>query len=238
MSIYIIADLHLSFNEPKPMSIFGNNWENHYDKIKNDWISKVKEKDTVLLLGDFSWAMHLRDTLKDFEYINLLPGKKVLLRGNHDYWWTTKKKMEDFLKENNIGNIEFLQNNSIEIENKIFCGSRGWTLANTETENSKKMITRECQRLELSIQDAISKIKDGQEIIVCLHYPPIIKANLQNNEMTDFFKILKKYNIKRCFYGHLHGTSINEAVIGETFGINLKLVSADGLNFKLLQFDS
>lgn len=235
MSIYIIADLHLSFNAPKPMSIFGSNWENHYDKIKKDWISKVKEQDTVLLLGDFSWAMHLKDTLKDFEYLNSLPGKKVLLRGNHDYWWTTKRKMEDFLKENKIENIEFLQNDSIEIENKIFCGSRGWTSANTETENSKKMINRECLRLELSIQDALSKQKDGQEIIVCMHYPPIVKANFENNEMTEFIRILKKYDIKRCFYGHLHGTSINEAVTREAFGVKLQLVSADGLNFKLLK---
>lgn len=235
MSIYIIADLHLSFNEPKPMSIFGNNWENHYNKIKKDWCSKVQSEDTVLLLGDFSWAMHLKDTLKDFKYLNSLPGKKILLRGNHDYWWTTKKKMEDFLKENNIENIEFLQNNSIEIEDKIFCGSRGWTLVNTETENSKKMITRECLRLELSIQDALSRQKTKQEIIVCLHYPPITKTNLTNNEITDFMKILKKYNIKRCFYGHLHGTSINEAVTGETLGINLQLVSADKLNFNLLK---
>lgn len=235
MSIYIIADLHLSFNDPKPMSIFGSNWENHYDKIKKDWISKVKEEDTVLLLGDFSWAMHLKDTLKDFEYLNSLPGKKVLLRGNHDYWWATKRKMEDFLKENKIENVEFLQNDSIEIENKIFCGSRGWTLANMETENSKKMINRECLRLELSIQDALSKCKEGQEIIVCLHYPPIVRANLENNEMTEFMKTLKKYDIKRCFYGHLHGTSINEAVTGTAFGVEMQLVSADGLNFKLLK---
>ena len=238
MSIYIIADLHLSFNDPKPMSIFGNNWNNHEEKIKIDWLSKVREQDTVLLLGDFSWAMHLKDTLKDFEYLNSLPGKKIMLRGNHDYWWSTKASMEKFLKENNISNIEFLQNNSIEIEDKIFCGSRGWTLTNTETENCKKMIDRECTRLELSIQDALLKRKEGQEVIVCMHYPPIVKANQMNNELTDFVKILKKYDIKRCFYGHLHGTSINEAVRGDIFGINMELVSADGLNFKLLKLEN
>ena len=238
MSIYVIADLHLSFNEPKPMSIFGNNWENHEEKIRNDWEKTVSNDDTVLLLGDFSWAMHLKDTLKDFEYINSLPGKKIMLRGNHDYWWTTKKRMEQFLQENNIKNVQFLQNNSIDIENKIICGTRGWTLANPETENSRKMISRECIRLELSIQDAISKCKENQEIIVCMHYPPILKANLINNEINDFIRILKKYNIKKCFYGHLHGTSINDAVRDNVLGINFELVSADGLDFKLLKLEN
>ena len=237
MSIYVIADLHLSFNDPKPMSIFGSNWENHEEKIRQDWTRKVRDEDTVLLLGDFSWAMHLRDTLKDFEYLNSLPGRKILLRGNHDYWWATKASMDNFLIENNIKNIEFMQNNSIEVENKIVCGTRGWTLANTDTENSKKMINRECIRLELSIQDALSKCTNGQEVIACMHYPPIIKSNIATNEMTDFIRIMIKYDIKRCFYGHLHGTSINEAVKGDVFGVNLELVSADGRNFELLKLD-
>lgn len=237
MSIYIIADLHLSFNRPKPMSIFGENWENHEEKIKKDWLKKVSKDDTVLLLGDFSWAMHLQDTFKDFEYLNNLPGKKIMLRGNHDYWWNTITSMQKFLQESNFKNIEFLQNNSIEVENKIICGTRGWTLANVDSENSKKMIQRECIRLELSIKDAIEKCENEEEIIVCMHYPPILKANILNNEMTDFVRILKKYNISKCFYGHLHGTSINEAVRGETFGIDFNLVSADGLDFKLLKLE-
>ena len=166
MAIYVIADLHLSFNDPKPMSIFGTNWKNHEEKIKKDWISKVKNDDTVLHLGDFSWAMHLNETLKDFEYLNSLPGKKILLRGNHDYWWTTKTKMERFIKESGFENISFMQNDSIEIENKIFCGTRGWSLLNTETDNSRKIISRECIRLELSIQNALSKYQEGKEIIV------------------------------------------------------------------------
>ena len=237
MSIFVIADLHLSFNDPKPMSIFGTNWKNHEEKIKKDWISKVKNDDTVLLLGDFSWAMHLNETLKDFEYLNSLPGKKILLRGNHDYWWTTKTKMEKFIKESGFENIAFMQNDSIEIENKIFCGTRGWSLLNTETDNSRKIISRECIRLELSIQNALSKYQEGKEIIVCMHYPPILKTNIEKNEFSDFFRILKKYNIKKCFYGHLHGTSIKEALEGDVLGIELHLVSADGLDFKLLKFE-
>ena len=237
MAIYVIADLHLSFNDPKPMSIFGTNWKNHEEKIKKDWISKVKNDDTVLDLGDFSWAMHLNETLKDFEYLNSLPGKKILLRGNHDYWWTTKTKMERFIKESGFENISFMQNDSIEIENKIFCGTRGWSLLNTETDNSRKIISRECIRLELSIQNALSKYQEGKEIIVCMHYPPILKTNIEKNEFSDFFRILKKYNIKKCFYGHLHGTSIKEALEGDILGIELHLVSADGLDFKLLKFE-
>lgn len=231
MAIYTIADLHLSFNENKPMDIFGSNWNGHADKIRNNWLKKVTSSDTVVLPGDFSWSMYLKDTAKDFEYLNSLPGRKILLKGNHDYWWTTLASMNKFLKEKNIENIEFLLNNSYLIENKIICGTRGWAI--TDTDNSKKMIKRECNRLELSILEGIKNFGDNKEIIVFMHYPPILKQNLDANEMTDFMKILKKYDIKRCYYGHLHSTSIKDAVEGEIFGINLKLVSADGLNFEL-----
>ena len=231
MSIYAIGDLHLSFVNPKPMNIFGNNWNNHEEKIKLDWISKVKEEDTVVLPGDFSWAMNLKDTKKDFEYINNLPGRKIMSKGNHEYWWTTVTNIKKFLKENNFSNIDFLYNNSIEVEDKLICGTRGWNL-NLESETSNKIITREEIRLENSIQDAINKNLD-KEIIVFMHYPPIIKQNLN----TGFFKILKKYNIKRCYYAHLHGNSIKEALNGVYDGIEFKLVSADGLDFKLLKID-
>ena len=232
MSIYTIGDLHLSFKNPKPMNIFGENWENHEERIKIDWISKVKEEDTIIHPGDFSWGMKLEDTIPDFEYLNSLPGKKILLKGNHEYWWTTITNMKKFLKENDFNNIDFLQNNSIVVENKIICGTRGWTLNNIETENSKRILAREAIRLELSIKDAISKTENEEkEIIVFMHYPPIIKQVLH----TDFFKILKKYNIKRCYYAHLHGKSLEEAVQGNIGGIEFKNVSADGLNFKLLK---
>lgn len=231
MSIYAIGDLHLSFANPKPMNIFGNNWDNHEEKIKLDWISKVKKEDTVVLPGDFSWAMNLKDTKKDFEYINNLPGRKIMSKGNHEYWWTTVTNIKKFLEENNFSNIDFLYNNSIEVENKLICGTRGWNL-NLESKASNKIITREELRLEISIQDAINKNLD-KEIIVFMHYPPIIKQNLN----TGFFKILKKYNIKRCYYAHLHGNSIREALNGVYNGIEFKLVSADGLDFKLLKID-
>lgn len=231
MAIYTIADLHLSFNENKPMDIFGNNWNGHTEKIKENWLKKVEVSDTVILPGDFSWSMYLEDTVKDFEYLNSLPGRKILLKGNHDYWWTTITSMNKFVEENHFENINFLLNNSYLVEDKIICGTRGWAI--TDTENSSKMIKRECNRLELSILYGIEKFGNDKEIIVFMHYPPILKQNLQENKMTDFMKMLKKYNVKRCYYGHLHSTSINDAVEGEVFGVNLKLVSADGLNFNL-----
>lgn len=249
MSIYVIGDMHLSFENPKPMNIFGENWANHEEKIKQDWLAKVKPEDTVIHPGDFSWAMNLKDAKKDFKFLNSLPGRKILLKGNHEYWWTTVTNMKNFLQENNFKTIDFLQNNSFVVENKIICGTRGWTLNNLETENSKKVLAREALRLELSLKDAVDKKeqlkkstesnnKDWQEIqepeiIVFMHYPPIIKQNFN----TEFMKILQKYNIKRCYYAHLHGKSINDAIEGKVQGIEFKLVSADGLGFKLLKVD-
>ena len=229
MAIYVIADLHLSFSQDKPMSIFGENWEGHSEKIKNNWISKVKPEDTVVLPGDFSWAMYLQDTYKDFEYLNSLPGKKLLLKGNHDYWWTTVTNMRNFLEENKFKNIDFIYNNSYLVENKILTGTRGWNLL--DTENSSKMIKRESIRLQLAIEDGIKKYGDDKEIIVFMHYPPISNTN----KKSEFLKILKQYDIKRCYYGHLHGKSHQDAVEGLVDGIEFKLISADYLNFDVIK---
>lgn len=233
MSIYIIGDLHLSFREDKPMSIFGKNWENHSEKIKEDWIKKVKEKDTVFLAGDFSWATYLEDTYEDFSYLNKLPGKKILLKGNHDYWWTTLTSMRRYLQEKEIENIEFLFNNSFEVENKIFVGTRGWALL--DSENSNKMIKRESARLELSIQNAIEQYGNEKEIIAIMHYPPISNSSMKNEYTYEskFLEVMKKYNIKRCYYGHLHGASHKDAIEGKIEGIEFKLISGDYLDFKL-----
>lgn len=233
MSIYTIGDLHLSFKENKPMDIFGDNWENHEEKIKEDWIKKVKEEDLVVLPGDFSWAMYLSRTDEDFRYLNQLPGKKLLLKGNHDYWWTTLKSMRNFIEENNFENIDFIYNNSYEYEDTVIIGTRGWSL--TDDSEDKKMIKREAIRLELSIQDALNKYGDDKEIMAFMHYPPISRTNLDKNEANEFIRIMQKYDIKQCYYGHLHGNSIEEAIEGKHFGIEFKLVSADGLDFKLLK---
>lgn len=213
------------------MSIFGDNWKNHEEKIKKDWEEKVKENDLVILPGDFSWSMYLKDTIEDFTYLNSLPGKKLLLKGNHDYWWATLSSMRKFLKENNFKNIDFIYNNSYEYEGKIIVGSRGW--AQGEDEETRRILKREAIRLELSIKDGIERFGEGKEIIAFMHYPPISYHDIEKNIMNDFIKILKKYNVKRCYYGHLHSTSIKEAVEGIHFGIDFNLVSADGVDFKL-----
>ena len=235
MAIFVIADLHLSFNQDKPMDIFGENWIGHEKKIEKDWIKKVKENDLVILPGDFSWETYLEDTRLDFEFLNKLPGKKLLLKGNHDYWWSTITSMRKFLNENNFENIDFLYNNSYEYENKIICGTRGWSI--TDAEMDKKLINRELIRLELSLKDGITNFGDEKEKIVFMHYPPITKAKIITNQEAEFVELMKKYNVKRCYYGHLHGTSIHDAIEGEIEGIQFKLVSADGLDFKLLRID-
>lgn len=239
MAIYAIGDLHLSFHENKPMDIFGENWKGHEEKIKQDWINKVKETDLVVIPGDFSWSTYLKDTYEDFKYLNSLPGKKLLLKGNHDYWWTTLKSMRNFLKENSFENIDFIFNNAYEFENYIIAGTRGWS--QTEEEN-EKFLNRETQRLEMSLKQAkeiqekkLQEENIEKEIIVFMHYPPITNTQVEKKEETSFIKTMKKYNIKKCYYGHLHGTAIKEAVEQEYQEINFKLVSADILDFKLLR---
>ena len=231
MSIYAIADLHLSFNHPKPMDIFGNNWENHAVKIKDDWIKNVKDQDTVLIPGDFSWETYLEDTYKDFEFLDKLPGRKILLKGNHDYWWTTLTNIQNYLKENHFDTIDILFNNSYEIENYIIAGARGWDYTKQE---DRKIIEREIGRLELSLKDAKRKCQD-KEIIVCMHYPPISKNYLENEFERKIIYLLKEYNVKKCIYGHLHGTSHTQAITGIKEGIEFNIVSADYLNFELFK---
>ena len=193
MSIYVIGDLHLSFNTQKPMDIFGENWTGHEEKIKRDWLQKVKDEDLVVLPGDFSWETYLENTKKDFEYLNILPGKKILLKGNHDYWWTTITSMRKFLKENNFENIDFLYNNSYEFENKILCGTRGWSI--TDEETNEKLINRELIRLELSLQDGVNKYGTDKEIIVFMHYPPITKAKIITGQEAKFVELMRKYKV-------------------------------------------
>ena len=233
MAIYVIADLHLSLNTDKPMDIFGINWENHTEKIKKDWIEKVKETDTVLIPGDFSWETYLEDTYKDFEFLDSLPGRKILLKGNHDYWWTTLTNIRNYLKENNFNTIDILFNNSFEFENFIVTGTRGWDYTKS---NERKIIEREIGRLELSLKDAKKKSED-KDIIVCMHYPPISKNYLDNEFERKILYLLKEYNVKRCIYGHLHGTSHSGAITGVVEGIKFDLVSVDYLDFKLMNLD-
>lgn len=229
MAIYAISDLHLSFDQNKPMSVFGEIWENHVDKIKENWIKQVKEEDLVLLPGDFSWAMRLEDTFHDFSFLQELPGEKVLLKGNHDYWWNTLTKMRKFLQENQFSKVDFLYNNSYCKEDTIVVGTRGWTLGDNDEENTR-ILKREVERLKLSLEDGIKKYGTEKEILVCMHYPP-----LKDNQITDFVKVMMDYPVKKCIYGHLHGVSQRFVVEGEYYGIDFKMVSCDYTNFKLIK---
>ena len=229
MAIYTISDLHLSLGMNKPMDIFGDNWENHDKKIRSNWIKKVKEEDLILLPGDFSWAMYIQDAKKDFEYLNELPGTKLLLKGNHDYWWESLKRMREFLKENNFSNIDFIYNNSYIWENKIIVGTRGWS---EQEENPEKIIRRENLRLEMSIKDGLQRFGEDKEIIVCMHYPPF---NGYTKEELNLVKTMKKYNAKICIYGHVHGEVGKDAKQGMIDGIRFIMASSDQTNFDLIK---
>ena len=191
----------------------------------------IAPEDTVVLAGDFSWGMNLQQAEADFAFVHKLPGKKILLKGNHDYWWSTVTSMRKFIKEQGFENIDFLYNNSYEYNGYIIAGARGLSL--TDEAKDEKFINRELNRLELSLEDGINKFGKDKEIIVCMHYPPIISKKLNNNEDLKFVNLMKKYNVKKCLYGHLHASSIKDAVEGTIEGIEFKLVSIDGLDFKV-----
>ena len=233
MSIYVIGDLHLSFSTDKPMDIFGDNWEDHTEKIKENWLKKVTENDTVILPGDFSWATYLEETYKDFEFLNSLPGKKILSKGNHDYWWTTVTSMKRFLKENGFNNIDFLYNSAFLVENKIITGTRGW-INSWKSQENFKILKRENERLKISINKGINEFGTDKEIISFIHYPPFYKESIIPDEI-NFSKTLKDFGIEKCYYAHLHGESHKDAIEGNVNGIDYKLISSDYLKFDLLK---
>ena len=226
MAIFAISDLHLSLNGEKPMDIFGSKWDNYVEKMANNWNSVVTEDDLVIIPGDISWAMYLQDTTKDLEYINNLNGKKVLIRGNHDYWWTTLNKMEKFILENKFDTISFLKNTAFIWEDTAICGTRGWNIADeNSSEDDKKIYQRERQRIVLSLEDA--RMQKPKSIIVAMHYPP--KEN--NSVSSGFMDILENYNVEQCIFGHLHGGSHKNAPAGDESGIKLRLVACDYTDF-------
>lgn len=223
MSLFAIADLHLSLGTDKPMDIF-KGWTDYVARLKSNWEKLITDNDTVVIGGDISWAMKLEETYEDFKFINALPGKKIFVKGNHDYWWQTKKKIEDYLKLNNLNTISILFNNAYELDNYAVCGTRGW-FYDAEADADKKIINREAGRLRTSIEAAI---KTGREPIVFLHYPPVF----QDRECEEIMSVLLEYKIGRCCYGHLHGGgAFKYAVNGNYRGIEMRLVSGDYLGF-------
>ena len=222
MSLYAIADLHLSLSSGKPMNIFPG-WDNHVERLEKNWQTTVSLDDTVVVPGDISWAINFEEAKADFDFINRLNGHKVIMKGNHDYWWNSMAKMNRFLEENGFDTITIVHNNYYPYGEYGICGTRGW-IKDTEEPADAKVLAREAGRLETSIKAALA---DGKKPIVFLHYPPIF-ANDYNREILD---VLFRYDIKTCYYGHLHGNAHRYAVCGEVDGINYQLIAGDFVQF-------
>ena len=219
MSIFTISDLHLSLGTDKPMEIFG--WDNYVSRIESNWKRLVKDEDTVVIPGDFSWALKLEESLEDFKFLNSLPGKKLLLKGNHDLWWSTVKKVNEFFAKNKIDTVELVFNNAVVVEDFAVCGTRGWLFSGAE--DDKKIIDREAGRLRRSLEEAV---KTGKEPIVFTHYP----VAYGEENCKELLEVLKEFDVETVYYGHIHGNGFNNA-IPEFDGIKLKLVSSDCINF-------
>ena len=228
MKVYCISDLHLSLTCNKPMDIFGPVWEDYWEKIVKDWKEKVTNEDIVLIAGDISWAMKLDDAICDIKEINKLPGKKVFIRGNHDYWWKSLSAIRSALPEN----CYVIQNDSVKIGNFVFCGTRGWAVPESDVVNDedKKMLNREEQRLELSLKNASQKINNNDTLICLIHYPPF-NSKLEGSIFTN---ILEKYKVKKCVYGHLHGANSRGILFFVKNNVEYYLTSCDKVNNQLV----
>lgn len=217
MAIFALSDLHLPLGIDKPMDVFGGRWDNYVERIEYEWKKAVSEEDFVIINGDFSWATYLDEALEDFRFLESLPGKKLISKGNHDYWWETLTKMNDFLEKNAISGVTFMQNNAVLCDGVAVCGAKGWISPKDRSfkKEDEKIYRREKMRLEASLK-AASELSDT--IIAALHFPPD----------EEYLKIIDKYNVHRCVFGHLHGKR------AEDFKISHKkctLVSADFLKF-------
>ncbi len=226
MAIFIIGDLHLSFSTDKPMDIFGEHWFRHYDKIKEDWNLKVGDNDSVILAGDSSWAMNLKEFDADMDFINSMKGKKYFVKGNHDYWWTSLKKMKE-----RYDNVEFIHNNSFVVENKVIVGTRGWDYYPDEPCDSEnnKIFFRECERLKNSIK-TVDKNNKLEKICV-LHYPPF-----RQKTKTMMNSVIEEAGIKKVYFGHVH-SNFDTIRTGIVDGVEYNMISADYIDFKLRKIE-
>ena len=233
MSIFVIADLHLDTqSNQKSMEVFGNRWINYVYKIQKNWKRLVSENDTVIIPGDISWALNLSEAIPDLQWIESLPGQKILMKGNHDFWWSTGSKMSKMFEEQNISSIRLLSNNALEVEDYIIAGSRGWFTDRsmqtaTQTVDYQKIINREVIRLKMSLDQA-KKLQEenGKEILVFLHFPPIWSDFV----CDEILNLLAEYGIKRCFFGHIHSCYTAPASFVHN-GIEFRMISADYLDF-------
>ncbi|MBR4406862.1 MAG: metallophosphoesterase [Clostridia bacterium] len=231
MKIFAISDLHLSFGSNKPMDVFGGHWENYLEKITEDWNKKVSDEDVVLIAGDISWAMKLEDTKEDFEFLGKLKGHKVIIRGNHDYWWSSISAVRSVLPEK----VYAIQNDAIKFGDYIICGTRGWTVpeAEFETPHDEKIYKREVIRLELTLQTAKRLQTNNEKIICMLHYPPT-NTRRQPNEMTA---LIEKYGVSSVVFGHLHGKKVRADLTYTYNNITYHLTSCDLLQNTLVEIE-
>ena len=222
MALYAIGDLHLSFGVDKPMDVFGGRWEGYVDKLR-EGLSVITDEDTTVLLGDLSWALDLEGAREDFAFIAQIPGRKIILKGNHDYWWSTARKFELFCKENGFENLFVLHNNCHFYGDVALCGTRGWFYEEDRQGSHDELVfRRELGRLETSLQAA-----GDREKICFLHYPP----KYHGYECPEILQMLQKYGVKQCYYGHLHAESMRLAFLGRSHDVDFSLVSADYVNF-------
>ena len=223
MALYAIGDTHLSLACDKPMDVFGGRWDGYVDKLREGFQATVSPEDTVVVCGDVSWGMSLEEAKADFAFLNALPGgRKLLLKGNHDYWWTTASKMKAFFKENGFATLDILHNNCHFYGEAALCGTRGWFYEEDRGEHSAKIFNRELIRLEASLKAA------GEREKLCfLHYPPLY----QGYRCQEIIDLLERYSVKLCCYGHLHGGSHRLAVTGQRGDVEYRLVAADYVGF-------
>lgn len=222
MALYAIGDPHLSLGSSKPMDVFGGAWVGYVEKLKRGF-EGICEEDTVVLCGDISWGMSLSESAEDFDFLDSLPGQKIILKGNHDYWWATASKMERFFRERGISSIRILHNNCHAYGAYALCGTRGWFFEEDMKKQNQKVFNRELLRLETSLKAA------GEREIICfLHYPPCY----QGYRCEPILALLEAYHVSRCYYGHLHGPSHRLAMQGEQNGVKYRLISADYVNFR------
>lgn len=229
MNVYAISDLHLSFDADKPMDIFGESWEGYIEAIKQDWLSKVKEDDIVLLAGDLSWAMTQEEAQKDIDFVASLSGNKVIIKGNHDYWWKSISRLRDILPPK----FYALQNDSVKIGNIVICGTRGWTCpeGNNLTPQDRKIYEREALRLEMSLKGMERLKNEGDTAIGLMHFPPF-NSKRDNSPFTDLFY---KYGVGSVVYGHLHGGASRVDKLVVLNGVKYYLTSCDIVGNKLVK---
>ncbi len=238
MKIFAIGDLHLPGGDMKPMDVFGPHWENHFERIAEDWRAKVTDEDIVLIPGDISWAMQLGDALEDLKRIAQLPGRILILRGNHDYWWSSLTQLRCSLP----ANMHAVQNDAYDAGDVVFCGTRGWMIPpgvisgaaqeqKGQISQDEKLYRREAMRLEMSLK-AAQRIAEGRPIFAMMHYPPLLPECARVG--TEFTRLLTQYGAARCVYGHLHGPSVQRGYTGVYNGVQYDLVSCDALRFELM----